>query len=301
MVCADSVGVPAVLRFDGYPRSMSLPSQREQRRILLLVLLIGSAVLLPQWIRTLGVFGQPAVTDDQRQLSDNSGNTKDAVATSENGAGLLDRVQNFLAQLDKIDFSPVEDNTPFRNEEKTAWFSTLAFLSHLSRDDLQSLRAPWVTFAQLYRNTPQYRGKVVAIRGEFMGVTHLPAPPNDQNIQGYYQAWLCPDREQDPVVVYCLQLPSGFPEGMRIREPVEVVGVCFKRWVYQAQDGLRMAPVILTKEPFWIRPPVASDTSTDSSPNLVLAIIVSAIVTLAFVFYVFRRREERRPRLPEAS
>ncbi|MGQ9562228.1 MAG: hypothetical protein ACUVQG_02100 [Thermogutta sp.] len=291
-----------MLRFDRYRRGVPLPSQREQRRLLLLVLIIGGIILTPQWIRRLGILGPTVATDNKGPGPNHAGDvTTEAATTAENSTPHASRSQDFLKQLSGIDFSSVEDNTPFRSEEKAAWFSTLQLLCEVSQDDLRPLRSPWVTFSQLYRNTPQYRGKVVAARGEFMGVAYYPAPPNDAGIQGYYQAWLRPDREQDPIVVYCLRLPSGFPQGMRIQEPVEVVGVCFKRWVYQAQDGLRAAPVILTNEPFWIPPAKPSGSAADSGPNLLLAIVISAILAAVFVGYVFRRRGSGVPRLPETS
>lgn len=286
-----------MLRFDGYPRGPSFPSQREQRRLLLLVLVIGGVVLIPQWISFLGFFGPSVPTKAEHQVPIGSENGGRADTTNrQDGPAPSGRGQELIEQLAEIDFSSIEDNTPFRKEEKMAWFATLDILARFSPSDLRAAKPPWVTFSQLYRNAAQYRGNVVAIRGEFMGVVHYPAPPNDKGIKGYYQAWLRPDRENDPVVVYCLRLPPGFPKGMRIQEPVEVVGVFFKRWVYHAQDGLRAAPVVLTNEPYWMSPPQSSGSAPDSSPNLILATIVSLVLTGVFVLYILRRRKSHGPR-----
>jgi len=268
---------------------------------LLLVLIIGGVIIVPQWLLSMGVFSPSSPTAPKRQdagqagVSDRNDLQSQQVALLPTGRG-----KELIRQIADIDFASVEDNTPFRNEEKTAWFATLDVLNHFTTGDLRATAAPLVTFSQLYRNAAQYRGKVVALRGEVMGVTYYPAPPNDKGIKGYYQAWLRPDRENDPVVVYCLRLSPGFPKGMRIQEPVEVTGVFFKRWVYQAQDGLRAAPVVLTNEPYWLRRPVSSDGTRSSSPNLILVTIISLVLTAVFVIYVFRRRESHTPRVLNA-
>ncbi len=286
-----------MLRFDGYPRGPSLPSQREQRRLLLLVLIIGGVVLIPQWLISWGIFA-PETPPNDEQYDSRVDVTRSASAPSPEKSPSFRRAEELLKNLAEIDFTAVEDNTPFRKEETAAWFSTLHVLRQFSVDDLQAPGPPWVTFSQLYRNPSNYRGKLVALRGEFRGIAYYSAPANDRGIEGYYQAWLQPERENDPVVVYCLQLPSGFPEGMRIQEPVEVIGVFFKRWVYQAQDGLRVAPVVLAKKPIWKRPPPTTTGAFTSPQNILLAVGISLGLTVIFLAYVFRRQEERISRSP---
>lgn len=294
-IFADSIGVFTVLRFDGYRRAPSLPSQREQRRLLLLVLLIGGVILIPQWLISWRLFAPDTFLNNERHNSRSRVAQPETLSRSQDDSRFAGRSEELLKQLSEIDFSAVEDNTPFGKKETTAWFSTLHLLTQFSVDDLRSANPPWVTFSQLYRNPSNYRRKLVALRGEFRGIAYYPAPANDKGIDGYYQAWLQPERENDPVVVYCLQLPPGFPEGMRIQEPVEVIGVFFKRWVYQAQDGLRVAPVVLTKEPMWKRTPISTTGSLTSPQNILLAVAISVVLTVILLAYLFRPQQRHIP------
>jgi hypothetical protein len=52
------------------------------------------------------------------------------------------------------------------------------------------------------------------------------------------------------VVVQSLTVPAGMATGMAIDEPVEVIGYFFKNYAYAASDTVRVAPVIMTLEPF---------------------------------------------------
>jgi hypothetical protein len=82
------------------------------------------------------------------------------------------------------------------------------------------------------------------------------------------------DAPQNHPVICCVPtLPSGFPTGEVIREPVRVAGVFFKRWAYarrpdaDAADGddlpERLAPpLLIAAEPDWLR------TAAPTGPDL---------------------------------
>ena len=126
-----------------------------------------------------------------------------------------------------------------------------------------------VSFAELFGQPRSFRGRLVKIRGTIHRLQRVAAPPNQFNIEGYWQAWLEPqDGPASPIVVYFLNIPEG------------VVGYFFKRWAYAATDTVRLAPLVMARQPIW-RPdlPKASDVNALSTYAL---ITMGALVALTF-------------------
>lgn len=193
--------------------------------------------------------------------------------------------------LSKIDFAEVRDDAPFRTAEKDAWFGIWRLLRSCSSNELWRLQVIPVTFSQLYRRPRDYRGKLVEVRGRIAGVFPVGAPPNDLGIKSYFQLWLCPEQEADPIVVYCLAMPTGFPTGEKLAEPAVIRGVFFKRWPYQAKDGLRFAPVVLAPSISWEKPHVATSLPSAAPPNVLWAAVIACLLTVLFLWYILKVRE----------
>ena len=164
--------------------------------------------------------------------------------------------------LDRVFLDSIRDNTVFRGAERDAWFR---MLEQLDQRDLAALRREsigYVGFLQLYKQPEAYRGKLVTVAGTVRMGYYREAPENLYGIPGYYVFWLRPTGAQSPIVVYCLEIPDGFPDVARLErdgqrpqldEDVEFTGFFFKRWAYRAQDDTRLAPLILAKVPRWER------------------------------------------------
>ncbi len=92
-------------------------------------------------------------------------------------------------------------------------------------------------------------------------VYRVSAPPNVVGIDGYYVFVLMPaGGPNSPIMVYALELPAGFPvvkeraedpAENEMNEEVEFTGYFFKRMAYLAQDGTRIAPLLIAKSPVW--------------------------------------------------
>ncbi len=177
--------------------------------------------------------------------------------------------------LDQVFLDSIRDNTVFRGAEKDAWFR---MLEQLDERDLPALRREstgYVGFLQLYKQPAAYRGKLVTVAGTIRMGYYREAPQNLYGIMGYYVFWLKPAGGKSPIVVYCLQIPDGFPdvaklerEGERpaLDEQAEFTGYFFKRWAYRAQDDTRLAPLILAKVPRWERRP-ESEQAANQPPS----------------------------------
>ena len=172
--------------------------------------------------------------------------------------------------LDQVFLDAIRDNTVFRKAEKDAWFRMLEQLDQRDLSALQQASLGYVGFLQLYKQPESYRGKLVTVAGTIRLGYYREAPPNLYGIPGYYVFWLRPAGGTSPIVVYCLEIPEGFPDVARLErdgqrpqldEAAEFTGFFFKRWAYRAQDDTRLAPLVLAKIPRWERPADAGRTA----------------------------------------
>jgi hypothetical protein len=163
----------------------------------------------------------------------------------------------FVVEADEVGASAsalaaVRDDTVFRSGDEEAWFQIWMTLRSSDAGALRSSNARSVSFIELFGQPRSFRGRLVRFKGTVHRLQEVAAPRNDYGITGYWQAWVEPDGgPASPIVVYFLRLPEGMPHGMRVREPVEVVGYFFKRWAYEAKDTIRRAPLVMAIEPLW--------------------------------------------------
>jgi hypothetical protein len=218
--------------------------------------------------------------------------------------------------LDTVFLGAIRDNTVFTNSEQDAWFRLLETLQRTDVEQLERDSCGPVGFAQLYREPYAYRGRLVTVSGTVRLGYYRPAPQNIYGIAGYYMLWLRPVGSTNPIVIYSLDVPAGFPDVKAIEaagrkpelhEDVEFTGYFFKRWAYRAEDGTRLAPLILAKTPRWQPSALDSRIQPEGRPSLsVLALCVSGAAVLAALFVVLatrltQRRGALRTSLPSAD
>jgi hypothetical protein len=177
--------------------------------------------------------------------------------------------------LDAVALAEVRDNAVFRSAERHAWFRMLEKLDRRRLDELEQASTGRVGFIQLFKQSDIYRGKLVTVRGTAQLAYRVQAPSNFYGIDEYYVFWLAPaGGPNSPIAVYALETPPGFPAILdkdqdgattTLDEEVEFTGYFFKRWAYEAHDGLRVAPLVLAKTPRWAAPmPAAPGVPVDA-------------------------------------
>jgi len=187
-------------------------------------------------------------------------------------------------------FDDVRDDTTFRAAERDAWFHLFEVLKRNDEKALEANSIGRVTFAQLFSQSNEYRGRLVTLRGTLRRAHRLTAPKNAYGIERYYQTWLQPDdNPTTPMVVYSLYLPEGFPTGMNISADVHVTGFFYKRWAYKAGDTLRTTPVVLARTVDWRKPVPVVQPPTIDLRFFVIVVSVAAVVSVLAVAYVFTR------------
>jgi hypothetical protein len=213
--------------------------------------------------------------------------------------------------LDRLQLRSIQDNTVWRASEREIWFRLLGKLKNRSPEELKRESEGLVGYAQLFKQSSGYRGRLVTIRGTAEAVYPVEAPRNSYGIEQYWVYWLRPEGgPNSPILVYALEKPEGFPsieladlgrEKMPSLQDVEVTGFFFKRYAYQAQGGIFTAPMLLARGPKWLSPaaPAQEFPPLGAFLGMVAALAALAIALAAWVHYQHRPGRIRDAELPD--
>jgi hypothetical protein len=298
-----------VLDFQRGPKPRNYLSRREQGRLLFLVLLLGLVVIAaiearnPDYYRwmwgpggqnddTLMVIGGPPESqkDDTPGTSVAPGPAKTDEATP----------SRYFPGVDPAYLEGLRDHRLVGSRD---WDPLLHFFDVLRNNDEPVLRQASsgpVGFLQLCKQSEEYRGELITTKGKIRGVQAKITPRTDYGPRDYYQTWLTPDdHPSDLIMVWCLYLPEDFPQGMEIREEVEVTGFYYRMVAYPATDrNLRSAPLLLARTVHWRKRPPATDAPARgpaSLSSLLLIIGGSAAFAALVTLWVYRRTRGRGP------
>ena len=193
-----------------------------------------------------------------------------------------------LFDIDPQRFDIVKDNTVSRSAEFSLWHQILASLRDAETVEIDDTNAVSVGFTQLYKQPEAYRGQWVSLHGTVRRAHRLVAQDNEFGIESYVRCWLFPEGSTNPIVVYAVEMPTDFPQGMAIREAVHFRGIFFKRWAYEAAGGVMTAPMVLAKTGVWkpaptVRSPARTPKlETTFLSGLGLAVLATTIAWLAY-------------------
>lgn len=223
--------------------------------------------------------------------------------------GILSRLQS---QVDDVMLEWVKDDVVgSRFVEKQIWFRlfervrsngiSVRLQIDEQEQNLSEQDKPLdVSFLQLFKQPNAYRGKTVRMRGKLYRTEYRKADENPYGVEGYHVLWFRSEgKSAAPVVVYSLNLPNDFPkydENQRVEfakfqaADITVEGVFYKRWAYNAQDGLRVAPMILSKEFDWQPFEAASSREAYKPTPLAMVGIVAVIALVAAILAILANR-----------
>jgi hypothetical protein len=117
----------------------------------------------------------------------------------------------------------------------------------------------------MFRRAEDAAGRFVLLEGTARRAVRIVVDGDDAptGLREYYELDLfTADSDHLPVIICAARLPTGFPTGDQIREPVRVAGVFFKRWAYARRHSTlpdherlpeRLAvPLVIASEPQWL-------------------------------------------------
>jgi len=300
-----------VLDFHRGSQARNFLSRREQWRLLLLVLTLGLVVVLtlearnPEHYRWLLAEG-PGEEDGSAGTRPVDTLVRGEPAVEEipgtfRSAGPVDEEEEessrYFPGVRPSRLKSISDNKPLGLSEWDAWLHLFDVLNKTSETTLQQASTGRAGFVQLFEQSSEYRGELVTVEGIIRRAHPAKTPKNDHGLEDYYQTWLWPnDHPNDPIVVWCLHLPDGFPIGMEMAEEAEATGFFFKRWAYKAADGnMRRAPMLLARTVHWRKRSEASSSVPEGPLPLVLMIAGAAAFGALTAVYVYRRTRRRGP------
>ena len=203
--------------------------------------------------------------------------------------------------LDQIGISRINDHTVFRNSDNLAWFRMLETLRTAAADRLQASVVVTPNILELSKQQDTFRGKLISMRGEIRKAYRVQAPTNQLDIQQYYVLVIRPSGGgTTPLIVYCLQPPTGFPalpdkdidrSTADINDVVQVTGYFFKSWAHIGTQGqMHSSPLMLANSFQWLphaqMPPTTSAKSAAQLPVWAL-FAIPLILAIAFTAGVY--------------
>ncbi|MDX1946317.1 MAG: hypothetical protein SFU86_13030 [Pirellulaceae bacterium] len=210
--------------------------------------------------------------------------------------------------LDALALARIEDDTVFlRPAEREIWLRLEGRVQDTPAEQLARESVGTVGYLQLHKQSDEYRGKVVTIRGTVKHAYRVPALDNYLGVKEHVVYWIMPEGgPPSPIVVYALAAPEGFPKiqdgsgGDKLRklhEEVVITGFFLKRGAYLGKDDTYPAPLLIAGTPKWIpRTTSLQDASRYSIgppwllPSVGVALLLSA-VAFAFIYFRVRRGE----------
>ncbi len=292
------------------PRVPNYLSQREQRKLLAVVLCIGLLLLAFQeagkphtwnWLWKLTghvVPGeQPRVDTRLPPPKPTQGDDVPTLVAQATRDELADKPTEFKRQLvPGVTLEPllkVRDDAAFMTVDYDGYFQLLHVLLTTDEKELDRYARRGVTYHQLYNQSAAYRGELIEIHGQVRSVFRdLQARRDNQSgVQKYHQLWLSPnDAPGEVVVVHVLDLPPNLPTTGNLVGDVSLVGFMFKRWAYQSADReLRSTPLLLAQSFTWSRPVVVAAAPRNYAQELIIAVSVAVVVAGCVVMFAFMR------------
>jgi len=277
-----------VLDFQRGPQPRNFLARREQWRLLVLVLMLG----------LVGLFALEARDPDHyRWLFAQGRNGPALPAPVESGKAAEAGPSRHFPGVEPGLVASIRDNRPLERPEWDTWLHFFDVLETNDEATLQEASAGRVSFVQLFEQSKEYRGELVTTGGIVRRAHPAKTPENDYGISDYYQVWLWPaDHPNDPMTVWCLHLPEGFPIGMEMAEEAEVTGLYFKLWAYKAPDGkVLTAPMLLARTIHWRKKPVVAEAPSRSPLPLGLLVVGAAAFAVLATVYIYYRTSTAGP------
>jgi len=207
--------------------------------------------------------------------------------------------------IDALAVSRIEDNKSFRRSGELAWYRMYQQIKHMRNEfgNLDRLSFGATSFAQLYRQREFQRGRLLTVKGNVRQAYKVSSVPNPFEIDEFYVLTIRVRDDDSPVIVYCLEAPSSFPNVpnkdpngdtllLNQNDEIKLTGYFFKIWAYSTPEGTYTAPLIVADTFKWIadtgKSPEESQTSTslDNFPTW-LVFTIAGIVAIGVCGYVF--------------
>lgn len=170
---------------------------------------------------------------------------------------------------DSVVFAGIQDKSPLNLRDNPALSELLDRSRKTTATALAAEAHHDVTLRELIRQPDRYRGLPIHVEGTANRIFRNEVKTPELTRQGYlHEAWVF--SKDEPKYPFCLMFetpPDGLPGGMDLHEYVGFDGYFLKLIAYDAEDGARIAPLLVGRLG-WTADPIAAARNAPENPAL---------------------------------
>lgn len=205
---------------------------------------------------------------------------------------------------DPLGLSRIRDNDWLSADENRAYYGLLQQASVADQKELATQAIEFLaerrnasrlsTFVDMIRNTKEFRGQPVQLKGHVLQTIEYEATENEYGIQQLYETNLYTDDSQShPATIVFLEKPENLPISGEMVDGVTVNGYFLKTYLYPSSDNTtRKAPLILAKT-VTVRPPKPAELPATAN-GLVYWVLGILFLILMIVVVSVQRADRKR-------
>jgi hypothetical protein len=159
-----------------------------------------------------------------------------------------------LRKMDQRLLGTVRDRTS--SIPRGAYFHLVRLAQEVEPAALQKAALANPPLVELMSQPERFRGRPIRLDGYARRITAMDPGPNTAGVTLLYEvAVFSHEGDHNPWIFVVLQVPDQMPRGDDLAEAVTATGFFLKLWAYRAQDGVRVAPLLVGPRIVW-RPAV---------------------------------------------
>ena len=212
--------------------------------------------------------------------------------------------QPTISEDDPLGLKLVRDDRWLTANENPAYYGLLNQANEIPQQELAASAKEFIqkrrteaklsTFVDMIRNTKEFRGQPVVMKGHILQTLEYEAEENSFGIEHLYESTLyTEDSQSHPTTIIFLEKPDNLPLGGETVNGVTVYGYFLKTYLYPSSDkATRKAPLILAKT-LTVQPSKVAKLPTETNPMIYWG-IGSGLAVLIFVIILVQRSDRRR-------
>ncbi len=196
--------------------------------------------------------------------------------------------KNEIGQFPKELLSDIKDQQlKLLRREQPALEAIVQHLKSTSQQELEDAANRSVGFRVINVEPDAYRGMLIRIEGTLRNFTSFPFGDSQTTADDLYQGWVFTDDSgSKPWMILCTEKPTGLELQERMEVPMTVSGYFFKRYGYQSEGGMNVAPLLIAKS-ISLQP--IRQARHVRNENISLYVIwVLGIISLLFALMIWR-------------
>lgn len=178
--------------------------------------------------------------------------------------------------------------------EEAAMERVLKRVRAITTTELETAADGDIGYRVVYTDSEQFRGKLVKLEGTLWRFQKIPFGDPETTEDDLWQAWMfSSDSGNNPWVVFMVDKPDEIEVGEAINREVRVAGYFFKNYGYATEEGLHIAPMLISKTMKVLPLPPPVDTKTEDLSLYVFLFLMTIGLLFALMVWWFARSDRK--------